>query len=652
MIPAERRPPSKRAPERRPAKARPAKARSAKARRRAPRPGQHHRRTIGILVVLCLAFGAVVVRLGQLQVVGADRYVALGDQQRIRPVELAAARGTLFDRNGADLALSVDQRTAWADPLLVTDPAAAAAELAPILGTDAGELEEELGSSARFVYLGRQLGDDAADQVEALALEGVFVVDEPKRFNPSGSLGRSILGEVDIDNVGVSGLERQYDDVLTGEPGQLVIERDPDGRTIPAGEHELVPATPGDDLMLTIDRALQFEAERLLGDQIVAMGAKAGSIVVMNPQTGEILAMANLAVPTSADADAVADLAADPGTPVPTPDNRALTVVYEPGSVNKVITLAAALEEGITSPQEVLSVPDRLVVADHTFVDHDPHPVAQWSPTDIMTTSSNVGTIMLGQALGAERIDDYLQRFGFGQRSGLGFPGESPGILLDPEDWSGTAIGSIPIGQTIAVTAMQMLAAYNVIANGGVYVEPTLVRGTVDADGVARERPAGERRRVVSDQVARQVRDMMVNVVDQGTGTAAAIDGYRVAGKTGTARKPAPTGGYTYPDGGYRYVTTFAGFVPAEDPQLSVIVVIDEPMSSIFASAASAPVFADLARYGLRLLRIPPPAQPEASTVPAPVAGIATAGATTGANEVPGGSRPPPPAEAAPGRQP
>lgn len=610
------------------------------ARRR--RAGHPRRRLLAILTVFCLLFGSVVVRLAQLQIVGGERYVALGDSQRIRPVELAAARGAVFDRNGAELALSVPQRSAWADPQLVVDAQAAAGDLAPVLSADPTELAARLGSDARFVYLGRQLPDAVADRVEALELDGVFLLDEPKRFTPSGSLAQSVIGAVDVDNVGASGLEHQYDDVLTGDPGQLVLERDPEGRTIPAGDHELTPATPGDDLMLSIDRALQFEAERLVASQIESMGAKAGTIIVTNPQTGEVLAMANLGRPSTGAGDGEDPDGEDPdgeasngeasdgedpdgeasdgadrnGAPEPTPDNRAVTVVYEPGSVNKVITMAAALEEGITTPTSVWSVPDNIQIADKRFTDSHPHPVEQWTPTDIMAMSSNVGTIMLGQQLGPERIDNYLRRFGFGQRTALGFPGESPGILLDPQDWSGTAIGSIPIGQTIAVTAMQMLAAYNVIANGGVYVEPTLVLGTVDENGVADEAPRGERRRVVSEDVANQVRDMMVDVVDVGTGTAAAIDGYQVAGKTGTARKSVAGGGYQDADGNYHYVTTFAGFVPAEDPQLSIIVVIDEPTSSIFASAASAPVFADLARYALRSFRIPPPASTGGIGVP------------------------------------
>ncbi len=280
--------------------------------------------------------------------------------------------------------------------------------------------------------------------------------------------------------------------------------------------------------------------------------------------------------------------------------------------------MAAALEEGVVAPGTLLSVPDRLQVSDHLFRDHDPHPTATWNPVDILATSSNIGTIMLGQELGKDRIDEYMRRFGFGERTALDFPGESPGLMLDVEDWSGTSIGSIPLGQGVAVTAMQMLEAYNVLANGGVYVEPRLVLGTVDGDGNRHDAPAAETHRVVSEETARAVSDMLVAAVDAGTGTQARIDGYAVAGKTGTARKPQPGGGYQDAAGNYHYVSTFAGFVPAQDPQLSIIVVMDEPSNGFFASQVSAPVFAELARFGLRQFRVPPPTVPFRSTVPAP----------------------------------
>jgi cell division protein FtsI (penicillin-binding protein 3) len=309
---------------------------------------------------------------------------------------------------------------------------------------------------------------------------------------------------------------------------------------------------------------------------------------------------------------------ADKGAPIPSANNKALTTVFEPGSASKVITMATALETGAIDVNAKLTVPDHLKVADAMFSDHDPHPTEDMSLTDILANSSNIGTIMLGQLLGPEKIDDYQRKFGFGQKTGLDFPNESPGLMLPLDQWSGTSIGTIPIGQGVAVTALQMLQAYNVIANGGVYVDPKLVLATIGKDGTRHETAPANRHRVVSELTAARVRDMMEQVVMVGTGTSAAIDGYTVAGKTGTARKPQPNGGYQDGAGNYHYMATFAGFVPAEDPQLSAIVVLDEPTATIFASGASAPVFSRVASYGLRRFHIPPPGIVLPSTVPAP----------------------------------
>jgi cell division protein FtsI (penicillin-binding protein 3) len=316
----------------------------------------------------------------------------------------------------------------------------------------------------------------------------------------------------------------------------------------------------------------------------------------MRPDTGEILAMANVAKDD------------ETGEIRPSGANMAVTSVFEPGSVNKVITVAGALEEGIVNPDTAYQVPDHLQVSVHRFSDHDPHPVTQWSVTDIMQHSSNVGTIMIAQQLGKDRIDQYLRKFGFGEKTGLGFPGEPRGLLLDPADWAGTSIGSIPIGQGISVTALQMLLAYNTIANGGVYVAPQLVQATVGPDGTEQPVEPAERHRVVSERTAAQVNHMLAKVVSDGTGTAAAIDGYTVAGKTGTARKPAENArGY---EAG-AYIATFAGYVPAESPELAIIVSIDEPRGGLYtAGQVAAPVFSRLAQYGLRLFRIPPPSAP------------------------------------------
>ncbi|MGH9273137.1 MAG: peptidoglycan D,D-transpeptidase FtsI family protein [Acidimicrobiales bacterium] len=583
--------------------------------RRAPLPlraGRPRLRLAATLVLLIVGFGAIVVRLVNVQVLGGQEYTAFGESQRFQDIALPADRGSIFDRNGNDLAVSIPQRTIWADPRLIEDPNGVTAALAPLLGLDADDslaLATRLGGAAKFVYVARRVEDEVADTVADLDLPGIFFLDEPERVAPAGDLARSVLGQVGVDNEGLSGLELQYDELLTGEPGELIIEKDPDGRTIPGGERQLEPAARGDDLVLSIDRSMQYETERALRAQIAAKGAKGGIAIVSRPGTGEILALANLVTDS------------DTGEIKAVGNNMAATAVYEPGSVNKVITVAAAMEEGLVSPSTELVVPDHLQVSDHRYTDHDPHPTESYSVTRILSESSNIGTIKLAQMLGKDRLDSYLRRFGFGTKTALDFPNEAAGILLHPDRYSGTSIGSIPIGQGIAITALQMHEAYNVLANDGMYVPPKLVLETVDGTGTAHPVASGKPRRVVSESTAARMRDMLANVVAEGTGTRGGITGYTVAGKTGTARKPLATGGYQDASG-YHYVATFAGFVPAERPELSIIVVIDEPAGDIYGGTVAAPVFADLAQYGLRLFRIPPPLVPRG---PAPDTALADA---------------------------
>jgi cell division protein FtsI (penicillin-binding protein 3) len=540
----------------------------------------------------------VVVRLGYIQVVSAERYVAYGEEQRIKPIALPAARGTIFDRNGKDLALSTPAKAIGADPSVVADPAGAARQLAQVLGLHERDVAAQLADDGRFVYLARQVDAAVADRVADLDVPGVLILDESARLTPAGDLARSLLGTVDLDNVGISGLERLYDGQLAGEPGEYVVERDLEGRTIPAGRHLTDPAVPGDDLMLTIDRSLQYDTEKLLAEQAVASGAKAGYAIVSDPTSGEILALANVE--------------ADPATQVVgnTGNNLAVTSMYEPGSVNKMITLAAALEEGLVERDTIVPVPDSLRVADRTF--HESHELPPaLSVTEIMAESSNIGTIKIAQRLGKDRLAEYLRRFGFGRPTALRLPHEEAGLLPDPDDpseWSGSSIGTIPIGHGISVTAMQMLLAYNTIANDGVYVPPTLLRATFDAEGQRHDVAPGEGQRVVSPATAAEVRAMLAEAVATGTGRAAAIDNYDVAGKTGTARKPQPGGGYRDAAGNYHHVATFAGFIPADDPRVSIIVVIDEPTTSAYAGTVAAPAFAEIGRRALRTLGIAPPA--------------------------------------------
>ncbi len=554
------------------------------------------RRLVALLVAMAVAFSGLVWRLADVQVVSAERYAVFGESQRLESRVLPADRGSILDRNGTELAISLNRQTVWADPSLVEDPAAAAFALAPVVGRPETDLFAILTEDTEFAYLARTVEDAVATAVRALDLAGVFLLEEPQRFLPSATLAAPVLGEVGSDAVGLSGLELQYDEQLTGHPGELLVEKDIAGNDIAAGTRQLQPPQRGDNLVLTIDQAMQYETERILGEQIVASHAKGGIAIVMDPRTGEILALANL------------DAGRNGSPPTPSFDNMAVTRVYEPGSTNKVVTISGAVEEGLVEGDTRLSVPDSYRVADVVFQDDEHHEEAYWSVDEIMAESSNVGTIMIGQKLGKDRINQYLTQFGMADQTALDFPGESGGILPAPDDWSGTTIATLPIGQGVAVTALQMLGAYNTIANGGTYVAPRLVRGIVDASGRSHEPDVDKGHRVVSAETAAAVTKMLVDAVAEGTGSAAAIPNYTVAGKTGTARKPKDNA-LGYQDGAY--VASFAGFVPASAPRLSAIVVLDEP-TPYYGGLVSAPVFAKLAATGTRLFDVPPQPQTDA----------------------------------------
>ena len=554
-----------------------------------------------MLIVMSLCFVALAARLTYVQGFNAKRYAAISQSQRLHTEPLPGARGAIFDRNGRELALSVRQSTIWANPRLVTDPAALADALAPVLQIDAAQLRDKLSRDAAFIYLARTVPDAVAAQVKALNLPGIFLIDEPKRFTPASDLAAPLLGKVGTDNQGLSGLELQFEKTLAGRQGEMVVEQDPSGVPYPGGVRKTTPSKRGDDLVLTIDRSLQYQAEQTLSNEIVTSHAKGGMALVMDTKSGDILASASLVSDPSG------------GPPQQATDDLAVTRVFEPGSVAKLITIGAALEQRVIKPDDALLVPGTIKVGDHVFSEHDPHPTQRWTITDIVANSSNVGSIMIGQKLGKDNLDRYLRNFGFGQVTGLGTPGESEGIMLDPKKWSGTSIATIPIGQGIAVTATQVLAAYNTVANGGVYVAPKLVKATVDAYGAEHATPAAAQHRVISTKTAAQLTAMLTEVTRVGTGTLARIDGYTVAGKTGTARKPLE-GARGYKEGAY--VSSFAGFVPAEKPAFTSLVVLDEP-TPIYGGLVSAPPFAEIARYALRQFRVPPPVAGPIAVVPA-----------------------------------
>ncbi len=558
------------------------------------RPPYDPRRRILVLATLCLlAVTGLVAQLLRLQVLDRDRYVAWGEDQRLITTPLQGTRGDILDRNGEELAISLSSPMIYADPLLVSDPVAEAAALAPVLGRDPRELQATLASSGRFVYLQRPTSDAVADQVEALALPGIFIGEEPQRFHPNGDqLARGVLGFVGHDNAAWSGLEAQYESTLAGRPGELVSERGLGGRTIPEGERELRPAVDGADIQLTIDRALQFEVERALGEHVQAAGADGGIAIITQPANGHILAMASVA-------------RTDQGLVVPTSDNRAVTWTYEPASVMKAVTFASVLNEGLATPTTPRLVQDRLQIYEETFTDDELYGAQVMTATDILVRSSNNGTILWADDLGDATLHDYLRRFGFGSGSGLDFPGESPGLLADIETWSGTSFATIAIGQGIAVTPLQMLAAYNVLANEGLYVAPRLV-STIDGPDGPVPVDAPPARRVIDSETAVAVSEMLSRVVEHGTARAARVPGYAIAAKTGTARKVQASGGYLDAAGEFHHVATVAGFFPAEAPEYSMIVILDEPTTEIYASRVAAPLFGELAGWTLRHYQVSP----------------------------------------------
>jgi len=547
-------------------------------------------RVIGLFAVMALSLSALAVRLVLLQVRDGATYEALAMEQRVRRIALPAERGTIYDRSMHELALSLPAKAIFADPALVQDPAGTTARLSEILDVRPADLRRSLTAESRFEYLARAVDLAVANRVDRLDLPGIGFIDEPKRTYPGGGLAAQVLGFVGVDGAGLAGLELQWDGVLAGRAGRMLVEQDPDGLSIPQGRLEVEEPRRGRDLVLTIDKDLQYFTERALAGAVEQNGALGGTVIVLEPSTGDVLAMAT---------NPAFDANAFPDAPAFVTRNRGVTDVYEPGSVNKVITASAALEEGVMGIRERLWVPPRYQVGDKVFTEAHPRPAMSMTLTDIISQSSNIGTIMTAQRLGSERLDDYLRDFGFGVETGIRFPGESDGILMPEEEWWTTSMGTIPIGQGIAVTPLQMASVYATVANDGVRLAPQLVRGTVEGDDV-RERDPLVTERVVSTRTARLVTRMLADAVASGTGQEAQIPGYWVAGKTGTARKPLQDAlGYSE-----EYVASFIGFAPARDPAVVVAAIIDEP-DTVYGGVAAAPLFREVAEFALAHLRVP-----------------------------------------------
>ncbi|MEP7046036.1 MAG: penicillin-binding protein 2 [Ilumatobacteraceae bacterium] len=606
-------------------------------RSRIYKAGQSSRRLVAVFVIAALLFLAVLARVTLLQTVQADALRSAGKSQSTTQQRLKAHRGTIFDRDGADLALSVPARTITANPKLVLDPAGTVRTLTALLQLPADKqvslTEAFTLKKNSFVYVARQIDPQLAQTISALGLAGISSLSEDKRILPDGDVGRSVVGRTDPDLQGTGGLEKEYNDILKGVDGEQSQEHDREFRTIAGGDETVAPV-PGSDIVLTLDRGLQYEVEKALKDRVEALTAVGGTAIVYGVKTGDIYASAN--VRRTAD-----------GTAEVTSANLAATDAHEPGSVAKVFSLSAAVNEGLATPETTINVPGYLVYrpvnkSDEKWKfkirDAEPHNDEQMSLRDIIVHSSNIGTVLITDPLGTLKFGDYLNKFGFGSTTGLGLPDESSGIMKPAADWQATEKVTPRYGYGYAATSLQMVAAVNTIANGGVYVAPRLVLSTIDAKGQTHDAPPSPSHEVVTPQTAATMTSMMKDVVCYGTAKYAKVPGMSVAGKTGTALlkptvdaaetaaqkaqaakgspdKPISTNivpansDYQGNDGSKEYFSTFVGYFPADNPQVTILVSIDRPDPSNqdhLGGTAAGPLFSTLATLAMHELRVSP----------------------------------------------
>jgi cell division protein FtsI (penicillin-binding protein 3) len=546
-----------------------------------------NRRIRLVLAAFAFAFAAMFLRAAWLQGVRAGSYERLAAGQHRATIVDPAGRGTIFDRTGVQLAIGRQATTVYANPRQIRDPQAAAEVVARVLKLDPDEVLAELSDRSRgFVYIERKADPARAAILKKAGILGLGFTDEEQRVYPLDHVAAQVIGYAGTDNHGLAGLELGLDGLLSGKPGSETVIRDPSGR--PIDVLHSTSAREGESVTLTLDHTIQAQAEAVLRNTIDRWNAKGASAIVLDPRTGGVLAMA---VERGYDANRF------PIVPKDRQRNRTVTDTYEPGSTFKVVTVSAVLSEGLVTPQTAFTLPYSIHVADRVIHDAHPRGTERMTVDQILSQSSNVGTITLAEKLGASKLSEWISRFGFGHPSGVDYPGETRGIVPPLDKWSGSTIGTLPIGHGIAITPVQMAAAYGAVANDGVWQQPHLV------DRVGSEpRRRVKSRRILMPAVSRQVLKMMEDVVIEGTGQEAQVPGYKVAGKTGTAAKPDPSGGYSTS----RYVASFVGIVPATNPRLVILVTVDEPSAAIWGGVVAAPAFQQIAGFDLQYLEIPP----------------------------------------------
>ena len=540
-----------------------------------------------LLLIILLTFAALGARAAWIQTVRASSLTSLAQKQTKADLVLPAGRGTVYDRLGTPLAIGEQATDVIANPLQISDPGREAKIVAKVLGLRVRYVNRLLSDRSRgFVYIWRKAPAARAAALAARKLPGLTFNPDEKRVYPQDTVGAPVLGYAGVDNTGLAGLELELNKELSGTPGSATVVRDALGQPVNTIQNR--PARDGRDVFLTLDSHMQANAEQVLAQTVSQWHAKSATAIVLDPHSGAILAMAQ---EPGYDAN-VFPQAAQHGLTV----DHAVNDVFEPGSVFKVVTIGGALSEHKVTPQTAFTLPYSIHVADRVIHDAEIRPTERMTVAQILQRSSNVGAITIAERyLGETGLKKWMGRFGFGRRTGIDFPGESQGLL--PSYWSGSTIGNVPIGQGVSVTSIQLASAYAAIANGGVWIEPHLV-GHVLGGQPSRL----HRRRILTPDVDYELRKMLQGVVsDQGTAQLAAIPGYTVAGKTGTAQKPGPNG---YIPGAY--VATFVGMVPALNPRLVVLVSVDQPRGGIYGGIVAAPAFEQIASFDLQYLEVPP----------------------------------------------
>jgi cell division protein FtsI (penicillin-binding protein 3) len=549
-----------------------------------------NKRAIILSTAVVFGFVLVVLRLADLMLINHDRLAAKARLQHLGEKDIQVRRGNIYDRRGRELAVNLDVESAYCDPLQIESPRKAASVLAKVTGKSYRTILKRVSSKRRFAWIQRKLDADTARKLKSLQIKGLGFMPEVKRFYPSGTLASHVIGFVGIDNQALEGIELKYDETLKARPEKVIVARDAGGRMLSEGVDF---QSTGNSLVLTIDEGLQYIVEKGLDKAMRMWGASSASAIMMNPFTGEILAMANR--PTF-------DLNNPSSYKASERRNRAITDSYEPGSTFKIVVAAGALEEGLVSPDtEFDCSAGSIEVGGRVVRDTHKHGVITFR--EVIKTSSNVGAVMVGLMLGKDKLYEYAKRFGFGEKTGIDLPGEASGMLRPPELWSETSLSAVSIGYEVAVTPLQLLRAYSAIANGGFLVKPYIVSKIISPEGRVIYSFRPEKKRAISTKVAETLKEILVSVTQEGgTAATASVDGNRVAGKTGTAKLIDPeTGMYS----NKKYASSFVGFVPADKPKVALIVVVREPKEKFYGGLVAAPIFKEIADQTLSYLNVP-----------------------------------------------